>query len=427
VTYISGLDHWRLSAVAGLVQYLLYAAAVYGLARVARPLDPRLAWATLAGLLLNPFLLAQVTDALTEGLTLGLFVTIVLLTLQAARAQTTRAYALAVGGACFLVATTLMVRPANVVLVCAWHGAMLVSFLFLRTAGGHRTRLKRLGVYLVATVLAALVVWMPQAAYNHAFAGRAAFPLVCQLGDLQLTWGIVLWRYETLLAVTDAAPWYYPNPLFKNNLPDGAMWQWYLNNPRAGLATMAAHVFNSFSIHYLFTYVPDLNPWHTWPLRTTYWLATIFGGYQLARLAGSWLFGGSSEVPRRYGAVILFLGLTLAGTLALNSITAVEARFNVLPIAILCVAAAYFVLELAARPRAIFTPGFAVLCVVVLLCVAGSAVVDRLGTGKISAAVPIYNLAEGQCFYSIDKDPHAWKRIGDSHRARFSNLRLSGR
>jgi hypothetical protein len=421
LTWISGLDHLRLSIAAGVTQYALYLGGVLVLAYSLRS-NGRIGQAVVAGLLLNPWLLAQVTDSLTEAPTLILLVWIAALTLLAGRAGSPGRYGVFTFCAAALVAATVIVRPGSLVIALAWHMAMVLGLLLRKS--DHRWWT----VHVLGVVVSGVIVWGPQAAYNYAVADRLAFPLICKLGDLQLSWGIRLWRYETLVGPEGAAPWYYPNPLFAERLPTGPAAFWYVQYASAGAVTVLAHLFNAFSIHYLFTYVRDLQPWYGWLLKALSWAVAIAGVYQFIRLALHYW-----RRPERWRAsapefpLLTFLGLGFVSSLVLVSVTAVEARFNLLPLALVSVAAAYVVIRLVAGEITLPAGakyGFGALLALAML---GAWGMDRLGSPTLPFGGPVFDFREGQCFLSIDEDPEHYQKLSDEHRRRFSIERLSAK
>jgi hypothetical protein len=313
LTPLTGLDHLHLSLAAGVAQYLLFAGGTMGLWSCVPAHNTRLRTAILLGLLLNPWLIAQVTDALTEGLVLGLLVSAAALTVRAFVRQTVLGYTISVAGAALLMALSVVVRPASVVLCVAWLAAVLLALPLLPTAPVKRVQ--RALASLLVTSVACLLVWGPQVLYNQRVSGELAFPLVCRLGDLQLAWGLHLWKYETLqLPLGGVAPWYYPNPWLTNAPALSPALSWYLQHPVAGAATVLAHLFNSFSVNYLFTYVEDLRAWHTWPLRALYWVLTILGAHQAWLWTVQWRHRARERIGARAGAppalvVALLVGL----------------------------------------------------------------------------------------------------------------------
>lgn len=421
LTWISGLDHLRLSIAAGVAQYALYLGGVLVLAHALRS-QGRIGQAVVAGLLLNPWLLAQVTDSLTEAPTLILLVWIAAVTLLAGRASGPVRYGALTFCAAALVAATVIVRPGSLVIAFAWHLAMVLG-LALR-----RSDYRWWALHVLGVLASAAIVWGPQAAYNYAVADRLAFPLICKLGDLQLSWGIRLWRYETLVGPQGAAPWYYPNPLFADRVPTGPAALWYAQYVGAGAVTLIAHVFNAFSIHYLFTYVRDLQPWYGSLLKALSWAVALAGAYQLWHATRhSWRRRACWRAATPELPMLAFLGLGFVCSLVLVSVTAVEARFNLLPIAMVSVAAAYLVVRLLAGETTMPTGaryGFGVLLALALL---GAWGMDRLGSPTLPFGGPVFDFREGQCHLSIHEDPEHYQKLSDEHRRRFSIERLSAK
>jgi hypothetical protein len=427
LTPLTGLDHLHLSLAAGVAQYLLFAGGTMGLWSCVPAHNTRLRTAILLGLLLNPWLIAHVTDALTEGLVLGLLVSAAALTVRAFVRQTVLGYTISVAGAALLMALSVVVRPASVVLCVAWLAAVLLALPLLPTAPVKRVQ--RALASLLVTSVACLLVWGPQVLYNQRVSGELAFPLVCRLGDLQLAWGLHLWKYETLqLPLGGVAPWYYPNPWLTNAPALSPALSWYLQHPVAGAATVLAHLFNSFSVNYLFTYVEDLRAWHTWPLRALYWVLTILGAHQAWLWTVQWRHRARERIGARAGAppalvVALLVVLAVAATLALNSFTAVEVRFNLVPIAVVSVLGVHAALGVPAGHALQTNAARWLGALVVVAALALSWSMDRLGSSRLPSGGPAFSMAN--CALTINPAPDAWQTMVDANPAHLTRMRLA--
>jgi hypothetical protein len=393
LTYVSGFDGNRLSLVAGTVQFGLFLAATVWLASQVSHISRRLGLAILIGLLLNPLLVSLVTDALTEGLSVFLYVLLVALAFKFDGAKSGRTGILALGA--MVAAATLMVRPANLAVVLAWHLAVAA------TIARHKVRTERgaLAAAAVSSLIAAAAfVWGPQVTYNLISHGKASFLPVCELGGFQSAYSIIAWKYDTLVAGDAAGPWNYLNPLFRGHLNASSGWRWYLDHPIAGAATLAAHIFNAFSVTNLFTYIRDLNPPYSVLLRAVYWSLTVIGLLGVWRYARSVTRGGARYVEPTSGLAVTFLALSLLLVTALNSISAVEVRFNVLPIGILSVVTIDRLLAYRSQAVQFSWPTVLVCSVLIVACVAGSYAMDRLGTAGMEGRSFEFDMAQQRCF-----------------------------
>jgi hypothetical protein len=376
LTYISGFDFQKLSLAAGATQYGLFIASSLWLYSLLNKVRPILAQGSLIGLLLNPYLLGLVTDTLTEGLSIPIFVALAALALylQDAKSDSSKAICILMGA--LLAAFGLMVRPGNLPVIAAWYSALLLGCLLAPQFAHRRVRM----LLLLGTTFgaAAICVWGPQVAYTIAEFGQAAFLPVCRLGDLQVSYGISLWKYDTIVLENKAASLYYLNPLLSHAAPIDEGWLWYLHHPLNGLATILAHIFNAFSVTTLFTYISDQSTSYGAILRFVYWIVILAGAlhavstaYTLAK-QGRLLAGFPKEA-----VAVGFVFLSFVGIVILNSITAIELRFNAIPIAILSVLAATYFLHRARWHESSFLR-IGLFLAVASLCTAGSYAMDRL-------------------------------------------------
>ncbi|HEY1230424.1 MAG TPA: hypothetical protein VGF26_24210, partial [Ramlibacter sp.] len=141
---LTGPDLLRLPIAAGAVQWIIYASGCVALVRCVSRLDATWRAAVALGLLLNPWLIAQVTDTLTEGLLAGVWAWTAALTWRSLGAVRMRAFVAYVAMAALLVAVSVVIRPGSAPVAAGWAAAMLVS-LGSRPAGW-RERLTRLAV-----------------------------------------------------------------------------------------------------------------------------------------------------------------------------------------------------------------------------------------------------------------------------------------
>lgn len=404
---LTGPDLLRLPIAAGVVQWIIYASGCVALLRCVPRIEATWRTAVGLGLLLNPWLIAQVTDTLTEGLLAGVWVWTAALTWRSLGAVHVRAFAAHVAVASLLVAVTVVIRPGSIPVAAGWAAAMLVSLAFRPAAW--RERLARLALFVVLAAIGCAAAWGPQLAYNVKVSGRLAFPVICQLGDLQMAWGMYLWKYDTLLH-PDATfgPWYFPNPLLAIAPPVSPAWKWYVQFPLAGVLTIGAHLFNSLSVNDLFTIVHVDRSWFRWPLRALYWVLFILAGRQFATSARQlWRSSSLSLVGTTPGALVLYALLGVLGTSLVNGAAAVEVRFALFPIAVLSVCGTHQLLRLASGtggPGPIQLATLLALCVLAMLC---TGYMDRLGTRYIPAG-PAFSM--DQCSRTRNPDPGEWNR-----------------
>lgn len=406
VSFASGFSEQRLALFAGAAQYGLLVVVTLALARQLRAVSGTLALAVLVGVLLNPLALGLVTDTLTEGLSLPLYLLLVTVAVRLHAGGQVEARWLFLGAAAAAFAT--MVRPANVVLFLAWHLAIVAWLL----TGPSERRGRLLLTALACGLGATLLVWGPQLAYNWRSYGTATPLPVCNLGAFQIAYSIAAWKYDTLVVGGSAAGgWFYVNPMLDQRLPADVSMLWYLKNPVAGAATLLAHVFSSFSVTSPFTYLWDLRPRWDLAVRILYWASHALGALcillSLGRLrrttepvrsALRWLPAG-------------FAALSVAGVVALNSITAVEVRFNVIPITVLAVLGTWLVLDLLRGQRRLSSPALLATALLASAGVAGSYALDRLGQSSIEQQLAPYDLSGARCFLTGNAQSRPWADV----------------
>lgn len=324
---------------AGILQAVIYAAAVLSLAATIERHSQTLARATRIGLLLNPILIALVMDTMSESLTL---IVAVLLLAVLLRVAVTPAFAekrpWLVGGAA-VASFALMIRPANLSLLAAWNMAVLL-ILFDAAA---KSTWRNLRIYAVIVVVASALVWAPQLIISARQFGHASiYP--ASLGDFQITMGLKLVKYATKVSADHvAAGLPYPNP-WLTELPAVPSWRWYFSEPVKGMLTAASHVFNALNYDHPFVYIYDASlPWSI-PLAFICWviyaLATIDAAVGLARWRDL-----HAAVPE-FAPGVLFLATMTAATLATVSVSAVESRFSTLIFAMAGVLACHCALRI---------------------------------------------------------------------------------
>lgn len=371
ITFVSGLDPSRLALAVAIVQYGLFLSAILWLVRGLHDIDRRLAISVFIGLALNPVIVSSVTDVLTEGLSIVFFVALTGFALRISRLGAGTAACVVLG--CLSAAIALMVRPGNVVMLIAWY-SVLILLTYLAFRKGDRSYAKTLLLFGIAGVAVSVVsVFGPQIAYNYINFRKLGFMPACELGDFQIYTSVFMWKYDTIILPDgQAAGLIYLNPLLESVVDTEMPLLWYFKNPVAGSATLAAHVFNLFSVTTLFTYVRELHPWYDLPLRVFYWAIVLIGLWGGGRALAT---NYKSEGLYRSGAAA-FIALSFAGFVALGSITAVEQRFGVVPLAIVSVLGCYLIMT--SNWRKNVTLPLAALLVGVIGCLATSYYMDGL-------------------------------------------------
>jgi hypothetical protein len=298
--------------VAQLLVYL--AACAIAARRLGRIFDsPELGLAAYGIGALNPALLLQATEPITDLLSAALILVAVALAWRIPgefrRGRTGRELLPS-----FLCAGAAMaIRPANLAVA-----AGLAAAWALRA---WRWRDIRSGALLVAP-LALIAPLVPQALIRRAQTG-AALPLVDPgLYREQVGWGMRALKYATL--VVDGRP---PSLVYRNPLYRGASTpaEFAARDPLAYLGTLLLHAFGILDRDLPFTYVTDLHPWYQRPI--------AFANLFLVALAAAGVVLGTAGIVRRRvldERAFVVVATTLVGGayLAIYLPVAVEARFG---------------------------------------------------------------------------------------------------
>lgn len=311
---------WLYGLIGSGVQLGLYGTAVFWLAS---QFQGGAALAVMAGLLLNPVLVAFVSDILTEAPTLILTVLMMGCLIRISRSP--RPLAWATAGA---LATNfaLMIRPSNIVLIIAWNAALPLAFQTART----------LVPYAGLWVATAAIAWAPQIAHNVSLGHYGVLPSYPLLA-FQVKAGASLIHYATIIRDGQVAALVVPNFLY-NDIHQGILW--YINNPLAGMATLIMHVLAAFTFDRIFlTYVHGRETYH-W-LAGLMWAVIAIGTVQSLRLAYFKI-----RQPETIALALMFLM-----SIGLIAISAPENRFAAIPLAILSVSAAHFVATFQRKSR----------------------------------------------------------------------------
>jgi hypothetical protein len=340
----------NLSLGAGLLQAILYGCGAFWTTQKLARRSRLFSLSVLCGLLLNPYLVSVVVDAVSDAPSLisMVFLSGLILKLQSTGRLCHRDacfaflvyFAAGTAIACF----SVMIRPSNVLLVAAWLSGVGWHLAFREDDFGSKARLA--GAALVILVLLAFVFWSPQYFYNVRWYGRASIFPTCPIGTLQLTYGLVTLKYETVIVDHAAVPLYYPNPWFTGGgLPSGPAWTWYLLHPFNGVATIAGHLFAAFTIDHLFAYryhgasEPLLVPVLEWAL-TGCGILTIGAAVR-----------GKKWKSRDDAPLWAYTGVIAAGSILFCMGTAVETRMALFPIAAMSIAGLYGIFSAVRCPQ----------------------------------------------------------------------------
>lgn len=345
VSFLTGADSdLKLIVGAATSQYLLFSISTLWLIREVKRYGKKFAYALALGLLTNPLVLALVTDTLSESLSVILVVAICACLLTACHSvkwSSALFYLIVASGFSFY---ATVVRPANIVFLIS----AIVSAIACIAAHVNfkRNRIVGIALYSALSVISAAVILGPQLLYNLHHWNRGTFLPVCRLGEMQLSFGVALIKYETTMLDGIAAGRYYLNPWLQGPLPTHDAWRWYLENPSNGLKTILAHVFNAYDVRYLFTYITTLDAWYSVALHLGSWILNLLGLAQLMLFATSTISAGlrTRSLPPE-APLMLFVTLLILGITALLAVTAVEVRFNAVPLTVLAIGGCYWIID----------------------------------------------------------------------------------
>lgn len=330
---LSTFDVDRLHQVVFAVQLLIYLLVCHFAARrLGRVFQSRtIELVVFAATALNPLLLIQTTELLSDLLSATLVYLAVVLALPlpgpTQHPVPARPFFLS-----FLVASlATVVRSANVVIMAALALIWLLRWLLFRDI---RWRLTP------AVVVLAVLPFIPQVVNNYRAFGSTS-PFVARneyAGDLGA--GASTLKYLSVVIPGQNPQWIYENPF----LPAGtSSLDTLLQHQLPGyVATLALHGFAVLDQDYPFTYVTDLRPWYRWPIS--------IADYCFLGLAGLGMYlglraSGGSRRDTRWFAFLATL-LASAACLAIYLPPHVENRYSMPIYPLLTLSAAFASLEL---------------------------------------------------------------------------------
>ncbi|HTY43076.1 MAG TPA: hypothetical protein VMH79_14495 [Thermoanaerobaculia bacterium] len=263
---------------------------------------------------LNPVLLVQTTEPLSDLLSAALVVTAVALAWRdpgepEPEPSLWRPFlSLAAAGA------SAAVRPANVVVAAVVAGVWVLRALIFRDL--------RLS-HGAAGVAGLVPPFLPQAAINYLTFGFANPLIRKNLYHLQTTWGMSALKYATLVIPGRSPFLVYGNPLYRGDASPAAFFR---AHPVHYLGTLALHGFGLLDRDLPFTYVTDLEPWYRTPL--------ALANFLVLYLAAAGAAIGLLRLARRRrvdeAAFVVVSTAAVAGAyLALYLPVEVECRFGV--------------------------------------------------------------------------------------------------
>ena len=305
--FLGGIDVLRVALYGGIIQLALYAVSALWLAS---RFSGTTSIAILAGLLLNPIVVGLVADMLTEAPSLILTVLAIGLLVEVTHARSPLVWA-AVGA--LVTNFSLMIRPANLILVIAWNIGILVT-----------VRARELMGYAAVWSATGVIAWAPQVIHNLSV-GSTVIPIL----DGQIKWGIVLAKYASIINSQGLAqPYLFINPWCSDLARELSPWLWYLKHPLHGALTAIGHIMGAFTFEHFTTYVYELTP--SYLLAGTMWAVCALGALE-----------GLAVLRRHYRLPeIVVVAALFVLSLGVLAFVVPENRFAAIPLAVLSVAAA---------------------------------------------------------------------------------------
>jgi hypothetical protein len=352
VSYLIPAGTLSLVTAVGLLQAVLYGCAGFWTAWQLAHRERAFALIVLCGLLLNPYLVSVVVAPVSDAPSLIASVTLagLLLRLQSIgrlahrREQVAFLIYFEIGAA--IACYALMIRPANMLLVAAWLAA--AGWWWMSIKGEGRPKKIIAAAAIIIAMLLAIAVWSPQYLYNVRWYGETSIFPACPIGRLQLTFGLVSLKYETLIAHGAASALYYPNPWFDGNFPAGPYWTWYLLHPVDGILTIFFHLFSAFTVDHLFVYRYQ-HGLNTLVVPVLGWIITASAVLTIAAVA----HGEHWKMLRHRNAPLLIYAVVIAaGSILFCMAAAVETRMALFWLAVTSILGLSGILEALRRPRA---------------------------------------------------------------------------
>lgn len=310
------------------LQLAAYLAVCYYAARRLATSFPRLGLRSLyAAAALNPILIINTTEVLSDLLSAVLIFLAVAMSVPASRSggRSSEAGPRCAASRCgpgaqallvfFSASFAVMVRPANLAILAACGLLWVFRAVLFRDL-----KWSVLPIALAACALPAI----PQVVNNwRAF--RNPTPLIGRkLYSEQLEWGTYYLKYGTLVIPREPAQLFYESPFRGGNRsPAGTFAR---KQPLRYAATLAVHAFALFDQDFAFTYIVNKRPWYRWPLSLFGYSFLFLSGFGAVLLARSAVRG---DVGKESLFAILALFVPATSYVSLYIPVAVENRFSI--------------------------------------------------------------------------------------------------
>lgn len=301
-----------------VAQWLAWVGSCLWIARAMNTASPRARRALWFTTLCNPFVLIYTVEYLTDALSAALVLVSLSCAAAVASADRPKYWDGLLGLA---VSSAIMIRPGNIVLIpmavaACWPG---------RPWAQRASAIARAG-------LAAAILVAPQMIVNWSQYHVAQPLVVARLGAQQMSWGRVAVKYATAAIPNRPSQVWYRNPYVATTLVterhrprnelDAAATPPSVSLPDQALATVRTLPLKTVALldqDLIFPYNQTLRPAYRWPVAALHFPILGFGVVGLIALLRE-----SAHGRRLAGLAVLFV----ASSIALHSLTVVEARFG---------------------------------------------------------------------------------------------------
>lgn len=291
-----------------------------------RPLGDLVFIAFISNIYIYPVLAISLTDGMSICLLMLIGTMVVDIAFKGAKSRNFAAIG-------FLFGLSIMVRPSTLFLLAP----LLATVLYFCFYSDHRvfTKTRLLTLFAIGFALAV----SPQVYLNVKYYETWTFMPVIELGNFQISTGIKMIKYATVLSGNEPRlP--YLNPFSTTN-EDGVFW--YILHPINGLSTAFLHLFAALDFDYLAVYIFNKNPWYR-PALFIYSQSINFWGITgILYLQNRYYFSRNlnAKMDTRNIYLMSVIYLFILGWASLTSISAVENRFA-LPIVTLLLPFAFW-------------------------------------------------------------------------------------
>ena len=209
-----------------------------------------------------------------------------------------------------------MIRPAMFYFLFAFFILYIIKFYRETKKHSLYAFLKPVPIALLLCCLCCFpqFIWLKQLSPEE-----FRFPIVRQLGSIQMTWGMKYLKYGTYVGSERSPKVFFNNPFYDASIKSSG--EFYRKKPLSAVLTCACHILSMIDQGEINTYMRSLD---SWPRKIASFFSYLFW-YII--LLGILLFFRLRRSKIVSGMVLLQLGIPILIYLACCSTTAVESRF----------------------------------------------------------------------------------------------------